>query len=51
MAIKLDKYKFHNTISLTMQLIARVQCAQKISDLILKKNWPRNDTNVKDDPL
>jgi hypothetical protein len=33
-----------------VRLLARVQCAQKINDSILKKNWPKNDANAKDDP-
>jgi hypothetical protein len=50
MAKRLDKQEFHNMISSTMQLSYGISNVQENKQFNPRKRWPKNDTNVEDDP-
>jgi len=37
-------------ISLVMRFFLGFEASMKINDLVLKKRWPRNNTDAEDDP-
>ncbi len=50
MASTPNESKFQNEISLTMQLLVKIPTTQKKNDSIAEKKWPRNKSNVEDNP-
>jgi len=45
-----NELKFQNVVSVTCDYLLGFQVEHKISESILKKNWPRNTKDIEDYP-